>query len=147
MNRAEAKDVIYEHVLLTWRELVQELNLIDAQERYKDVFQDEPSNHLYWIRISTQVVHEGQESLRNGSFVRRFMTQGLVFVQIFCPRSDDNAVMYLDIISERLRNAFRQICVNENLEFTQAAVDDSMSAGKIWLNNVVSSTFTYRQFL
>lgn len=93
-----------------------------------------------------QTVLEDQETLRNGE-VRRFRTTGLVFVQIFAPRTAGDAQAKSDILAENVRNSFRMRAVNDNLEFTRATIDDNVRVETDWINVVVSSRFEYRQFL
>lgn len=147
MKRQEAKDVIYGHATAAWNAAVAGLGIVGAEARYKDDGLEEPNQGVYWTRMSTQTVDEQQETLRNALFVRRFVTVGLIFVQIFAPRTDNDAQANIDILSEALRDAFRDPRVDNNLEFTQAAIDDSVSPEPDWLPVTVTARFWYRQFM
>ena len=145
MNRLEAKRIIGEHVTVAWFAAVAALGL-EAEVRYKDDGLEQPEQGSYWMRLSTQTVDEGHETLSNGEN-RRFLTVGLVFVQIFCPRQDDNASDNADILAEAMRNAFRDPRVDANLEFTGATIDDNVRPEPAWIAVNVNARFSYRQFM
>ena len=147
MNRSEAKDIIFAHAATAWTNACTTAGIASPQVRFKDDGQAEPSNGTYWARISTQVVDERQESLRNDSFERRFVTVGLVFVQIFVPRTSSGIIAKADVLAESVRNAFRDPRVDDNLEFTQATIDDNVQSEPAWLPVLVWARFWYRQFL
>lgn len=146
MNRTEAKGVIFAHATAAWLAACQTLEIENAELRFKDDGLAEPANGVYWARMSTQTVEEGQETLRNGA-VRRFLTVGLVFVQVFAPRTDDDGADNADLLAEAMRNAFRDPQVDDNLEFTRAAIDDNVRAEPAWIQINVSARFWYRQFM
>ena len=118
----------------------------DPQMRYQGYTQDEPADGSYWCRVSRIVVAENQETLRNGDGVRRFRSTGIVFAQLFAPRSDSRSQVRIDIIAESLRNAFRTF-QPEDLEFTNAVIDDSVAGNPGWIAANVSSNYDYRQFI
>lgn len=61
----------------------------------------------YWIRVSENTVTEEQATLRNGSFKTRYETDGLIIVQLFCPKSDAQAMEKGRSLAMLLRNTFR----------------------------------------
>ena len=79
-----------------------------------------PPENVYWIRVSEQVVISGQASLSSsvgkpGS--KRYQTTGLLFIQIFAPKSDPAAVPKGRLIQTALVNAFRAPSGDSNLWF------------------------------
>lgn len=149
MNRTEARDVIYTHGTETFNAALVAAGIAAEAGRalrYQGVPQDEPPQGTYWARIAMQTVDEYQETLRNGA-VRRFVTIGIVMVQLFVPRVDGEALTNLDQIAEAVRNAYRDRQVDDNLEFTKAQIDDNVRTETSWLNVLVTARFQYRQFI
>ncbi len=107
---------------------------------------DQPAHDRYWARISRRVVDERQEGLRNGALLRRFVSDGLVFVQLFAPVTDSRAQDNLDKLAERIRNDFRTFQGVE-CEFTSAAINDSVAREQAWLRANVVSNYQFRQFI
>jgi hypothetical protein len=107
---------------------------------------DPVPNDKYWARISRRIVDERQEGLRNGALQRRFVTDGLVFIELYCPVTDSKAQDNMDKLCEVLRNDFRTF-QGEECEFTTAAINDTIPPEPAWLRGNVTSTFQYRQFI
>ena len=114
--------------------------------RYAGLSEDEPTDGTYWARVSRTVVDEGQETLRNGSSQRRFRSTGIVFVQLFVPRSVSRGQVHLDDIAELVRNDFRTY-QGEDLEFTNARINDNVAPEPGWLRANIVSNYDYRQFI
>jgi hypothetical protein len=150
MNRGEARDVIYTYGTKAVTDTKGPAG-IDAGApfamRYGGVSEAEPPQGSYWGRVSMQTVDESQEGLRTGERGRRFLTIGLVMVQLFVPRSAGKELVELDNWSEAVRNAFRDLDTPEGLEFTGARIDDNVRAEPSWLNVLVTARFSYRQFM
>lgn len=119
---------------------------IAVQLRYGGVSEPEPDDGVYWARVSRQTVDEAQETLRNGLEQRRFKTEGLVFIQLFGPRSDSKALANLDQIAELIRNDFRTY-QDADLEFTNPMIADNVQPEANWQRANVVSNYTYRQFI
>lgn len=103
-----------------------------------------PPNDRYWARVIMTVVSEPQETLR--CEVRRFVTIGFITIQFFSPTVDPNAQPNLDVITERMRNAYRDHPSAE-IEFTNPRINDSIPAESNWLRANLVSDFAYRQFM
>jgi hypothetical protein len=103
-----------------------------------------PPADRYWARVTMQVADEYQETLRCET--RRFVTVGSVIIQFFCPVTDANAQPNLDIITERVRNAFRNH-PSGIIEFTRPRINDNIPAEPNWLRANLVSDFAYRQFM
>lgn len=144
MNRAEAKDLMFGMATTGWQNATAALGIDDPEIRYKDDGETEPAQGTYWCRVSRQTVTEDQESLRNG--VRRFVSVGFIYVQIFCPRGDDDHQVNAEALAEDMRNLFRDYTCDPHLEFTQATIDDNVPPEPSWLAVTVSARFWYRQF-
>ncbi len=107
---------------------------------------DLPANDRYWARISRTIVDERQEGMRNGVSTRKFVTEGLVFVQLFAPTVDSRAQLNLDMLAEAIRNSFRTFQGAE-CDFTAPAINDSIPAEPAWLRANVVSNYQFAQFI
>lgn len=148
MDRATARDALYSLVAPVIVSAFDDHASETPYIRYKDVKDSLPvtvPNDVYWAWVSTQVVSEDQETLRNGT--RRFRTDGLIFVQLFIPTADAQGGTRMDLIAEDIRNVFRQRAPDDTIEFTRAKIVDNIAPEPNWLRANVVSEFQYRQFL
>lgn len=146
MDQASARTFLYDFGRDRYREASLAVLGFEGELRYGGAPEKKvPADDLYWARISTQVVDEDQETLRNGE-VRRFVTSGLVFVQLFCPVVDKRALPAMDAIAEAVRRSFRTY-QGEEVEFTNARINDSVANEPNWLRANVTSEYQYRQFM
>jgi hypothetical protein len=126
------------------------LGIADPELRYSGDTsggnKNSPPNDKYWARLSRRVVDERQETLRNGEHQRRFVTDGLFFVQLFAPVTDSKAQDNLDKLAELIRNDIRTR-QGEECEFTTAAINDTIPPEAAWLRVNIVSTYQYRQFI
>lgn len=146
MNRTEARDAMFSLATEAWDAACIAADVSDPAIRYQGLDDGEPAQGTYWARVSMQTVSEDQETLR-GTGTRRFVTVGFLYVQIFAPRSGEQAQAKADILAEVVRNWFRDKAPAENLEFTQAAIDDNVRPEPAWLAVNVATRFWYRQFI
>ncbi len=103
-------------------------------------------NGSYWARMVRRVVDERQESMRNGSTTRKFITNGLFYVQLFGPVTDTRVQHKLDQLAELVRNDFR---MHQGVEcdFTTAEIMDTVTNEPAWLQVPVVSNYQFRQYL
>jgi hypothetical protein len=77
----------------------------------------------YWCRVSRQSVYEKQATLKTAVALdvsRRYNNTGLLFVQLFCPLSDSQAMDKGSRLAVLIRDAFR----------------GKESANNVWFRNV-----------
>jgi len=75
--------------------------------RYQGVEEkEELPTGKYWCRLSQMSEDEGQATLRNGD-CQRYTTDGLLFVQLFCPKKDAEAMTLGRRLSVIARSAYR----------------------------------------
>jgi hypothetical protein len=147
MNQADARTVLYDFGRDRFTAAAATvLGVLPVALRYGGLVQPEVPDGTYWARVSSQVVEEQQETLRNGSGQRRFRTDGIVTIQLFAPRAVSLALNQLDQIAELLRNDFRTY-QPEGMEFTNAVIVDNVRAEPNWQRANVVSNYTYRQFI
>lgn len=86
-------------------------------------YRDLPDGSKFWVRLSKQTVIEGQAALSTDAGApgqRKYTVAGLVFVQLFCPKSNTQAFELGQKLAKLSRNAFR----------------GKSTPGKIWFRNV-----------
>lgn len=146
MLRVDAKSEIYNVVASNWAAVMAPIVGTNHELRYYGLkYSSEVPVTKYWGRVSTQVVAEDQETLRNG--VRRYRTDGLVFVQLFVPINDAQAATRLDTIADAIRNLFRHCTAADNVQFSRARIVDNIDPEAAWLKANVVSEFEYNQFV
>lgn len=145
MDRTTARDGIYSFSTEQFEAVTTALLTEAGELRYQGLKDATiPANDKYWTRVVMQVADEYQETLR--CEVRRFVTVGNVILQFFAPVVDVNAMPNLDIITEQMRNAFRNHMSSE-IEFTRPRIIDNIPAEPNWLRANLVSDFAYRQFM
>lgn len=85
-------------------------------------YRDLPDGSKFWVRLSKQTVFEEQATLSTCEGVpgkRKYTASGLVFVQIFCPKSNTQAFELGQKLAKLARNAFR----------------GKSTPGKVWFRN------------
>lgn len=86
-------------------------------------YRDLPDGSKFWVRVSKQTVFEEQTTLstcEGKPGQKRYTASGLVFVQVFCPKSNTQAFTLGQTLAKIARNAFR----------------GKTTPGKIWFRNV-----------
>jgi len=79
-----------------------------------------PDASKFWCRVSQQTVIEEQSTIADENGKRRYTADGLLFVQLFCPISDVEAMEKGRKLAVIARNAFR----------------GKATSGKVWFRNV-----------
>jgi len=99
---------------------------------------DTPDPSAFWSRISQQTVMEEQSTLRNGDAGQRYTADGLVFVQIFCPKSDPEAMTKGRKLATIARNAFRGHTTSGKVWFRNTRINELPPEEKFYRFNVVA---------
>lgn len=99
---------------------------------------EKPELSKFWARVSQQTVIEGQSSLRNGDGGQRYTTDGLVFVQIFCPKSDSLGMTNGRKLAIIARNAFRGNATSGQVWFRNARINELPPEENWYRFNVVA---------
>jgi hypothetical protein len=76
----------------------------------------------YWSRISQQTADEPQTGMRNGENGQRYTTSGLVFVQIFCPKSESLGLTNGRLLANLARNSYRGNATDCKVWFRNARI-------------------------
>lgn len=86
-----------------------------------------PDGSKYWARFSKQTVTEQQVTLSTCEGLpgqRKYETAGLVFIQIFCPKSDSQAFEFGQKLATVARNAFRGKSTPGNIWFRNVRINE-----------------------
>lgn len=145
MDTAAARQFLYDFCTARYAEASVAVTGVGGGVRYKGGPDfTTPANDEHWARITTQVVDERQETLRLN--VKRFVTDGLVIVQLFAPVTDKRAQVRLDKLGEIVRNSFR-LYQGAEIEFTNPVITDNVAAEPNWLRSNIVSNYAFRQFI
>lgn len=110
---------------------------------------EKPDGDKYWVRVSQQTVIEEQTSLsacvvdnENGGTLpaSRFTASGLLFVQLFCPKSDARSMEFGRKLAMIARNAFRGKKTESGVWFLNVRINP-LDSEELWNRfNVVAET-------
>lgn len=95
----------------------------------------------FWGRVSTQGAAEGQASMANGIIApnnRRYRADGLVYVQLFAPKSRNTAMQKLRLLSQLARDAFRGKSTANGVSFNFARIQELDPEESFYRINVVA---------
>lgn len=95
-----------------------------------------------WVRFSTQNVFEQQASFATDvaqPFQRRYESSGLVFVQLFLPKTVDNAVTKGRSLAQVAKAAFRGKSTAGGVTFNNVRINDGLTPEELFYRiNVVA---------
>lgn len=101
-----------------------------------------PDYGKYWVRVSQQTVLEGQSTLRDPSCGQRYRTNGLLFIQVFCPRSEGKSMENGRKLATIARNAYRAYSTSGGVWFRNARVSELEPEEK-WIRLNVTVEYEY----
>ena len=100
-----------------------------------------PDGSKFWGRVSTQTVFEEQTTLstcEGAPGQKRYTSSGLVFVQIFCPKSNAQANEFGKKLSEVARSSFRGKSTPGNVWFRNVRINELPPEDLFYRFNVVA---------
>lgn len=97
-----------------------------------------PDSSKFWARVSVQTVMEEQTNLAGNDSKKRYTSSGLVFVQIFCPKSHIKANEYGKKLSEVARNSFRGKSTGGAVWFRNVRINELSPENLFYRFNVVA---------
>ncbi len=109
-----------------------------------------PDPAKFWCRHSIQTVDDGQATLSNnvtGPDKRRYNAAGLIFVQMFMPKSHPNADSLLTRLAELARNAHRRQNLPCSVWFYNARINDDLPIEQDNLRVNVVIEFEYDEIM
>lgn len=90
--------------------------------RWQGVEVGEVDNSKYFARVSQQGVNDRQRTLKTSH--NRYDVTGLLFIQIFCPRSDMEAMYKGRQLSQIVKNAYRGVQTGNNVWFRNVRIKE-----------------------
>lgn len=134
-----AIDTIFALFLTDWNANTTPIVGYIPDVQYQGVEEPEtPPSDKYWVRLSQQTVLESQSTFRNGVNGKRYTTEGLVFVQIFCPRSDSESMEKGRKLAKVARNAYRGKSIPGSIWFRDSRINEIPPEEKFIRFNVIS---------
>ncbi len=100
--------------------------------------QNAPDASKYWLRVSQQTTSEGQITLRDENGVRRYQTIGVLFVQVFCPKSEVDAMAKGRLLAVIARNSFRGKTTSGKVIFSNVRIKELPPEESAYRLNVVA---------
>ena len=103
---------------------------------------EKPNYDKYWVRVSQETVDERQSTLRNPNCGQRHRTDGLLFIQLFCPKSDARSMENGRKLATIARDAYRGYTSPSGVWFRNARVSE-LEAEEKWIRFNVIVTYQY----
>lgn len=136
----DAVDAIYSLFETKWNDgAVEELIGYVPKILWRNVELDsKPPSNEFWVRVSQQTVEDGQSALANSFGNRRFTVYGLVFVQLFAPKSNPHANHLGQKLAEIARNIFRGKTEDECVWFRNSRIKELPEERDTFRFNVIA---------
>lgn len=86
-----------------------------------------PDGSKFWVRVSKDTIYERQATLSTCEGIpgqRKYTANGLVFIQLFCPKSDAQAFELGQQLAMVARNAFRGKTTPGNIWFRNVRINE-----------------------
>jgi len=97
-----------------------------------------PDASKFWLRVSQQTVIEEQTTLADSNGKRRYTASGLMFVQLFCPKSEAAAMENGRKLAVVARNAFRGKVTSGKVWFRKVRINELAPEESAYRFNVVA---------
>lgn len=138
----EAIDEIFEIFKVAWDANSAAIVGYVPEIRWQGVEEpNSPDYSKFWCRVSQQTVIEQQSGFRNGE-CKPYTTEGLVFIQIFCPKSDSESMTKGRKLAIVGRDAFRGNSTSGKVWFKNARVNE-LPAEIQWIRLNVVAEYEY----
>ena len=105
--------------------------------RWPGVSEGDVPVNKFWCRVSQQTVDEYQTGLSNGEN-NRYTTIGLIFVQLFCPRTVDSSYWNGRKLAKIARNAFRGHTTENKVWFRNARINELDPENAFYRFNIIA---------
>lgn len=99
-----------------------------------------------WVRFSTQNVFDEQATLSacvDKPFVRRYNGSGLIFIQLFLPKTVANALIQGRKLAKVARNAYRGKKSNGGITFHNVRINDGLAPEELFYRINVVAEYDY----
>lgn len=123
-----ARDEVYALFTTAWNAGSNAIAGHVPEIRYKGVLEDDaPDTSKFWCRISMQTVNENQATLSDCVGVagrKKYTAYGLVFIQIFCPRSNSKCFEIGQKLATLARDSFRGKATPNKVWFRNCRINE-----------------------
>lgn len=102
-----------------------------------------PDRSRLWARVSSQIVTDGQASLTNALQQRMYEADGLLYIQLFCPRNVGASIDKGRLIAKALQTSLRKDGLNGEIWFRKAKILELPESEESY-PITVSAEFTYK---
>jgi len=107
--------------------------------RFPRIVYKEPVNpSVHWGQVSIQSVMSSQTAFGSGNKQRRYTEDGLIFIQLFAPKSEIEGAEQQDQLAHIMRAAFRGRSVPGKIWFRNARINDLDPEDEMLRLNVVA---------
>lgn len=106
-----------------------------------DQERDLPAGEKFWARLSIQTVLSEQTTLAasvEGAGKRRYTSSGLIFVQLFCPKSNVEADELGKLLAETAQNSFRGKSTPGKVTFSHVRINPLPPENLFYRYNIVA---------
>lgn len=139
MNYTQAIDEMFALFFEQWKANAPTVIGEVPEIRWPGVDEDKlPNMSKFWARISQQTVMEEQTSIAGNDGKTRYTASGLIFVQLFCPKSDSRAMDRGRKLAIVARNAFRGKTTSGKVWFRRARIQELTPEDNAYRFNVVA---------
>jgi hypothetical protein len=100
-----------------------------------------PDGSKFWVRISKDTVYERQATLSTCEGIpgqRKYTANGLVFVQLFCPKSNAQAFELGQQLAIIARNSFRGKTTPGNIWFRNVRINELQPDELFYRLNIIA---------
>ena len=135
----QAVDEIFDKINTAWKANTTSIVGYVPKMRWPGVEEPKkPNLGKYWARTSQETVTEEQTGLRNGDNGQRYTALGLVFVQIFCPKSDGQSMVNGRSLAIVARDALRGKTTSCKVWFRNARIKELSPEDNWYRFNVIA---------
>lgn len=145
-----ATDDMYGCITAAWKNSPFTFKGVDAELRINGIGDNHKmTGDVYWGRLSRRTVISRQATLSTcvgAPGQVRYMESGLLFVQLFGPRSDTQSPNIMAAMAQVLRNALRRKNTHNGVWFRNARINELTEEEKFNRMNVVAE-FHYDEII
>jgi hypothetical protein len=91
---------------------------------YPGMIESKPDASKFWVRISQRTIMEGQTTLTDSENKKTYTSEGLIFIQLFCPKTNSSNFQLGRRLAEIARNAYRGNVSHENIIFRNGRIQE-----------------------
>lgn len=137
-NYVEAIDEIFGTFNAAWQAGAAGIVGYVPEVRYVGVeLPTSPASGKFWARLSSQGVKEPQATF-NGVAVQRYTAYGLIFVQLFCPKSVSNSMQLGRKLAELTKNCYKGVSTQNCVWFRNGRIQELEPEDLFYRFNIVT---------